>query len=53
VAQGAQVAALLIKIVLLLYGCELVQTRGGAPARRALHAAGAAAAAIALWRLAG
>jgi UDP-GlcNAc:undecaprenyl-phosphate GlcNAc-1-phosphate transferase len=50
-AQSAQLASLLIKIVLLLYGCELVQTR--ARARRALHAAGAAAAAIALWRLAG
>jgi UDP-GlcNAc:undecaprenyl-phosphate GlcNAc-1-phosphate transferase len=52
-AQSAQVAALLIKIVLLLYGCELVLTHAGTGARRALHASGAAAAALALWRLAG
>lgn len=47
-AQGAQVAALLIKIVLLLYGCELIQTYAGARARRVLHAAGAVAAMLAL-----
>jgi UDP-GlcNAc:undecaprenyl-phosphate GlcNAc-1-phosphate transferase len=52
-AQSAQVAALLIKIVLLLYGCELIETRAGAAARRGLRAAGAASAALALARLAG
>jgi UDP-GlcNAc:undecaprenyl-phosphate GlcNAc-1-phosphate transferase len=49
--QGAQIAAPLVKIVLLLYGCELVLTHGGASAQRALYAAGAGGAALALWGL--
>lgn len=52
-AQSGQVAALLVKIVLLLYGCELIQTHAGGSARRALHVAAGAAALLALWRLAG
>jgi len=51
--ESGQVAALLVKIVLLLYGCELVLTHAGLRARRALHAAAGAAALLALWRLAG
>jgi UDP-GlcNAc:undecaprenyl-phosphate GlcNAc-1-phosphate transferase len=48
-AQGARIAAPLVKIVLLLYGCELVLTHRGTTAQRALYAAGAAGAALALW----
>ena len=51
-ASSAQVAALLVKIVLLLYGCELVLSTAGLRARRLLHAAAAGAALIALARLA-
>jgi UDP-GlcNAc:undecaprenyl-phosphate GlcNAc-1-phosphate transferase len=49
----AQIAAPLVKIVLLLYGCELVLTHAGTSAQRALYAAGAGGAALALWGLGG
>lgn len=52
-AQGPALAPLLVKIVVLLYGCELVETHGGARARRLLHGCAAAAALLALSRLAG
>jgi UDP-GlcNAc:undecaprenyl-phosphate GlcNAc-1-phosphate transferase len=44
-------AALLVKIVILVYACELVEVHGGARGRAMLQASGAAAAAIALVRL--